>query len=419
MKLMVKLGLAASVVLLLQGLSIAWASTPTNIAANDAETDGVNGFTELNGARSVATFTVATVPYAIVTGELDNGVQIINLSDPTNIIAVDAETDGANGFTELQGARGVAIFTVATVPYAIVASDVDDGVQIINLSDPSNITAADAETDGVNGFTELNGATGVATFTVATVPYAIVVSDVDDGVQIINLSDPSNITAVDAETDGVNGFTELDGPIGVATFTVASVPYAIVTSDLDNGVQIINLGDPSNITAADAETDGVNGFTALGAARGVATFTVATVPYAIVTSLADDAVQIINLSDPSNIAAVDAETDGANGFTQLDGATAVAIFTVSSVPYAIVASIVDDGVQVIDLSDPSNITAADAETDEVNGFTELDGAAGAAVFIDTLNGSTNIIVPSQFDDGVQIITVDGPVPVELQSFSIE
>ena len=145
----------------------------------------------------------------------------------------------------------------------------------------------------------------------------------------------------------------------------------------------------------------------------------ATVPYAIVTSLADDAVQIINLSDPSNIAAVDAETDGANGFTQLDGATAVAIFTVSSVPYAIVASIVDDGVQVIDLSDPSNITAADAETDEVNGFTELDGAAGAAVFIDTLNGSTNIIVPSQFDDGVQIITVDGPVPVELQSFSIE
>ena len=409
--------LAAAWLLLIP--SNAWAADPTDIAANDAETDGVNGFTELDGASGVATFTVATVPYAIVASEFDDGVQIINLSDPTNITAVDAETDGANGFTVLAAARGVATFTVATVPYAIVASEFDDGVQIINLSDPTNITAVDAETDGANGFTELDGAAAVATFTVGAVPYAIVASIMDDGVQIINLSDPANITAVDAETDGFNGFTVLNGAWGVATFTVGAVPYAIVASITDAGVQIINLSDPANITAADAETDGFNGFTVLNGARGVATFTVGGVPYAIVASFLDDGVQIINLSDPANITAADAETDGFNGFTVLNGARGVATFTVGGVPYAIVASQSDAGVQIINLSDPTNITAADAETDGINGFTQLSGAGGVAIFVDTLNGATNAIVAAGIDNGVQIVTLDGPVPVELQSFSVE
>ena len=408
--------LAAAWLLLIP--SSAWAADPTDIAANDAETDGVNGFTELAGANNVATFTVGGVPYAIVSSSTDSGVQIINLSDPTNITAADAETHGANGFTELDGAIGVATFTVGGVPYAIVAGGNGDGVQIINLSDPMNITAADAETDGVNGFTELDGASGVATFTVATVPYAIVASLFTDGVQIINLSDPTNITAADAETDGANGFTELAGAIRVATFAVGGVPYAIVASINDDGVQIINLSDPTNITAADAETHGANGFTELDGAIGVATFTVGGVPYAIVASITDG-VQIINLSDPTNITAADAETDGANGFTELDGALGVATFTVATVPYAIVASFDDDGVQIINLSDPTNITAADAETDGANGFTELNGANGVATFVDTLNGATNAIVAAVSDSGVQIVTLDGPVPVALQSFSIE
>ncbi len=89
-------------------------------------------------------------------------------------------------------------------------------------ADPTDIIAVDAETDGVNGFTELDGPFDVATFTVSNTIYAIVVSQTDDGVQIINLSDPTDITAVDAETDGANGFTVLNNPIGVATFTVSN-----------------------------------------------------------------------------------------------------------------------------------------------------------------------------------------------------
>ena len=286
------------------------------------------------------------------------------------------------------------------------------------MAAPTDIVANDAETDGVNGFTELAGAFGVAMFSVGGTPYAIVAGQNDDGVQIINLSAPTNITAVDAETDGVNGFTELAGAFGVAMFSVGGTPYAIVASFIDDGVQIINLSAPTNITAADAETDGVNGFTELDGAVGVATFSVGGTPYAIVASSDDVGVQIINLSDPTNITAVDAETDGVNGFTELNRAFGVAMFSVGGTPYAIVASQIDDGVQIINLSAPTNITAADAETDGVNGFTELDGASGVAIFTDTTFGSTHAIVTAFYDDGVQIVTLDGTVPVELLDFRV-
>ena len=51
-----------------------------------AETDGSNGFTELDGAHAVDTFVIGSNTYAIVTALTDDGVQIINISDPTNIV---------------------------------------------------------------------------------------------------------------------------------------------------------------------------------------------------------------------------------------------------------------------------------------------------------------------------------------------
>ena len=104
-----------------------------------------------------------------------------------DITPADAKTDGADGFTELKGARGVTTFYVNDTPYAIVASRSDDGVQIINLSDPTNITPADAKTDDADGFTELEHAYGVTTFSLNNISYAIVGSYIDDGVQIIHL----------------------------------------------------------------------------------------------------------------------------------------------------------------------------------------------------------------------------------------
>ena len=136
-------------------------------------------------------------------------------------MAKDAETDGSNGFTRLNGARGVDTFVIGSSTYAIVASKADNGVQMIDVSDPTDITAVDTAADGDNGFTELSGAVFVETFTIGSSTYAIVTARSDNGVQIIDISDPTDIVGVDAATDG-DVFTELYGAEGVDRLTIGS-----------------------------------------------------------------------------------------------------------------------------------------------------------------------------------------------------
>ena len=92
----------------------------------DGDTDS-NGdtFTELTGPRNVETFTIGSSTYAIVTAFGDHGVQIIDVSDPTDILATDAvndeDTDSNGGtFEKLRKARGVDTFTTGATNVDIV-----------------------------------------------------------------------------------------------------------------------------------------------------------------------------------------------------------------------------------------------------------------------------------------------------------
>jgi len=423
-----------------------WQSS--TLSPTNATTDG-STFSELNGAKSVATFTIGSSTYAIVTARDDDGVQIIDLSGLgvqsggtpfSGILARDAETDGANSFDELDGTREVATYTIASATaselsltstnYAIVASFADDGLQIIDIGVPTAIVAKDAETDNANGFDELVGVYGVATFTISsnsTYRGAIVTANTADSVTSVDITNPTAIFEKDVETDGNNSFTELEDPWGVDTFTIGSSTYAIVVSKTDDGVQIIDISNPAVLVAKDAETDGANGFTELNGPIAVATFTLGKVgdlydvdgdgnttelftpTYAIVTAVDGDGVQMIDISNPAAIRALDAETDGANGFTELDGAAGVSTFTCGIRTYAIVTSAADDGLQLIDITNPTNIVAVTSQSDETTvdgvvynrGFTELDGVRGISMV--TVGGIQYAITVALEDDGVQIV----------------
>ena len=123
------------------------ANQPTKIVGMDAETDGQNGFDELGRANGVDTFTIGSSTYAIVVSWDDHSVTIIDVSDPVNIVEVDTETDGNNGFNELRQAFAVDTFTIGSSTYAIVAAFKDDAVQIIDVSNPADIVALDSLTD--------------------------------------------------------------------------------------------------------------------------------------------------------------------------------------------------------------------------------------------------------------------------------
>ena len=331
----------------------AFAATPSDISATDSMPNSAS--VKLNGPAYGATFTIGSSTYAIVTANVDDAVQIIDISDPENIVATDSMSNSAS--LELNGAADVDVFTIGSSTYAIVASNADHGVQIIDISDPTNITATDSMDNAGAGVPNLGGAYGVDTFVIGSSTYAIVAASSSDHVQIIDISDVDNIVAKDSATDDdadeETEFDELNGAQDVETFTIGSSTYAIVASKVDNGVQIIDISDPENIVAKDSATDGAGGFDELNDARGVDVFTIdsstSTSTYAIVASYDDDAVQIIDISDPENIVATDAETDEANGFDELNGARGVETFIINSVVYAIVAGNIDDGVQMVEL----------------------------------------------------------------------
>ena len=150
-------------------------------------------------------------------------------------------------------------FTIGSSTYAIVASDNDDAVQIIDISDPTNITPTDNMENSRSGAPNLGGATDVETFTIGSSTYAIVTAYDYDGVQIIDISDPTNIVEKDTVRDSATGrvteFDQLNGAQDVDVFTIGSSTYAIVASRDDNGVQIIDISDVDKLVAKDSMTD--------------------------------------------------------------------------------------------------------------------------------------------------------------------
>eukprot|EP01048_Picozoa_sp_COSAG05_P021924 COSAG05_NODE_4193_length_1628_cov_14.543492_1_plen_104_part_10 len=94
------------------------------------------GFTELFVSTSVDTFVIGESTYAIVAGRNDNGVQLIDVSSPSSPLAVGFAIDGDDGFTELGGPNGIDTFVIGESTYAIVAANTDNGVQLMDVSDP-------------------------------------------------------------------------------------------------------------------------------------------------------------------------------------------------------------------------------------------------------------------------------------------
>ena len=93
--------------------------------------DGNGGF-KLNEAAGVSTFYIDDSPYAIVTGYGQDSCQVIDLRDPSSPVAAGNATDEELGFTMLDHARGVATFTTSGSTFAIVCGR-DEGARHANI----------------------------------------------------------------------------------------------------------------------------------------------------------------------------------------------------------------------------------------------------------------------------------------------
>ena len=258
-----------------------------------------------------------------------------------DITATDSIDDTSS--LVLDNAVGITSFVINSKTYVAVASYDDDGVQIIDVTDPSNITATDSIADTTS--LELNGAWGITSFVINSKTYVAVTGYDDDGVQIIDVTDPTDISATDSIADTRS--LELRGPWGITSFVINSKTYVAVTGNFDDGVQIIDVTDPTDISATDSIGD--TSSLVLNEATGITSFVINNKTYVAVTGYADDGVQIIDVTDPSNIAVTDS-IDDMDGTLELNGAQGITSFVINSKTYVAVTGDLDDGVQILKLN---------------------------------------------------------------------
>ena len=89
-----------------------------------------HGYEELDGALSITTTTIGSSTYALVTAFVDDGVQIINITNPAIPSPVANITDG-DDYPILNGSRAITTVTLDSFTYALVARSFNDnGIQI-------------------------------------------------------------------------------------------------------------------------------------------------------------------------------------------------------------------------------------------------------------------------------------------------
>ena len=454
----------------------------TQSEAVDTRHIATSGFANLDGPTDVKVFYNGTNPYAIVTSLNDDAVTIVDLTDPLNPKALSTETDSLSGVGVMAMAqpRAVQVWQNSTVGggyFAAVASQVNDGVQILDINDPEDIGtnsrtifnatdispagstgggsfeshAGRATTGHFNSLTLMNQASDIALInngTETSPAYFVAVAGfLGDGVQIYDARDVGDegghfqIAGNASNTQGIGtggantGRLVLDGVTGIDTFTLANSTlsstdqtYLIATAFVEDGLQVIRVTNPFVPHPGTNVTKAATGFANLESATDVATWQHAGTPYAIVTSSANDAVTVIDLSGASAsvtageggctpdrnqqggstcLLATDTLTD-AEGDLALDGANQVEIVQIGADKrnYAIVTANASDagGIQIIDLYDPYNIQPVDRLFGNST-HAGIRGGWGLDTF--TYGDDTYAVIAQYHDDAIQVVKLTG------------
>ena len=221
----------------------------------------------------------------------------------------------------------------------------------------------------------LDGVLGTAIYTVGDSTYVIAASENEHGIEIIDISDPTSPTSVGRLAD--DGTKLLNKSVDVATFILPNylnahtglhedIAFAAVAGSGDNGIEMVNISDPTNLSDTYRQGDGVdtgvctaaNGERCLGHVSAVAIATIDGKTYVVAAGQADDGIEIIEVTtDEDNENIFQSTVVGRivdDGTTLLNFPNDVAIATIDGKTYAVVAAAIDDGIEIIDISDPTS-----------------------------------------------------------------
>ena len=410
-------------------------------------------------AGSVGTF-------AVVASTDDNGLQIINVTDPYSPLPVSAVADGLSAMPGCAGRTPPDYCTLSRAPTADAQLQLptacENAVQTRSLSSDPAVRAASnrvldrclntlqeqslsilrAEIDGTQpgesnrlltpifNFSLVESLGGVRAVDLATIgglTFAVAASYDDGALQIIGITDPrapvkyGSLTGIDSAND-------------VSVFSTGGRHYAIVTSEfgIENyagAAVIVDITDPVRpVQVAVIEDDDTDAddraFAYLGGPTSVDTFESGGAPYAAVTSYDDAGIQIMDLSDPANpkvassISAGMRDRDGSL-FADMRDMSNIATFESDGLPYAAVSD--DFGtVQVVGLADPGaprSTAVINLETSGANGRPFVGLELPRSVDVLDVNGRTLAAVSESVTGSLFLADLTDPASPENVAYA--
>ena len=380
------------------GVQIVNITDPARPAPVSSIINDQDGFDALDGSSGVATVDISGRAYAVVTSFRDNGMQIVNITDPARPAPVSSIFEGRNGFDALHRPFGVATAAISERTYAVVIGEPND-MQIVDITDPAHPVPA-GSIGGQGPSRNAVGLTGITIVDISGSTYAVTVGLLDDVMQIVNITDPAHPVRVGSIFDGQKGLS-LNMPGGVDVATISKRTYAVMAINTDDGIQIVDITD----TASPVPThDGKGEFDKLEWPSAAAATTISGRHYAVVTNYVDDAVRVVDITDPT-LPRLTSTAFYYHLNSTGDGPTDIAITDISGRQYAILTSYRNDAVRIFDITDPVRPRLAGSIFDGRDGFNALDWPTG--VSLATMHGSTYAVVTS-IDDSIQIINITDP-----------
>ncbi len=373
------------------------AGLPTAINMTVADRISDDDSLNLDVIEALATFGSAGRNYLAVISH--GGMQVLDLTDPYNIIPAGLHQSGGLDIETFESADGIYAATITT-----------EGIQTFNLTDPYNIIPAGYTATYDDGLVHI-WPPKIAIFESANHTYAIISSKRAlpvvsyDGLgapligathyktitQIIDLTDPYNIFRTDRISDDCHGYAS-----DIATFELANHTYAVWM--FGSGVYVKKITDQH--TLIDTDIIGNSQDLYLKKAWYGDTFKVADRTYAVIAAQLDDGVQVLDVTDPYNIVPTDGIGDGED--IVLDGVRYIATFESANRDYAVVTS--REGTQVLDLTNPYHITPAEHLAKDNN-----HSCCPFSVDIDIFESSGHTYVVMGFFSAVQVIQLTGNV----------
>ena len=380
------------------------AITSASAFAQSDTADSMADFTALDEPRFVSIFTVSDGTYAVALSYLDNAIQVIDITDPTSPKPVAVMRDGEDGFEALRGGYMITTAEISGSTYALAASYLEHAVQVIDVTDPASPKPVAVMRDGEDGFDALLQPKWIEVVDMPSGVYALVASFLDNAIQVIDITDPTDPKPVTAIWDDKDGFESLEGAIGIDVITMPDATYAFVVSIADNALQVIDITDPAAPVAVATMINGVGGLE-LEKPTHVELLTVDDHTYAFVLSLHRNYVSVTDVTNPNAPIPVANMQHEIDDFT-LFAPSRIAIVDVPDATYAIVSSFLDNSLQVIDITDLTSPEPVTIIKDGEGGFEGLQGASSLAMF--DIGDSAYVLAASFLDNAVQIIDVTNP-----------